>query len=74
MLNESDLEPVQALLLEVYRTHTKYGYPGAAPGQIAHNTQKCRKCAVLERHRAEFEELLPWQSIRHLHQMGNRYT
>lgn len=74
-LNEiqaEDLTPIQALLLEVYRTHTKYGYPGATPGETAHDTSKCRKCDVLQQHRAAFEELLPWHSVRHLHQVGQR--
>ncbi len=65
-----DLTPVQALLLEVYRTHTKYGYPGSTPGEIAHDPAKCRKCAVLARDRDAFEAVLPWAAVRHLHQLG----
>lgn len=71
-LRVDNLTPVQALLLEVYRTHTKYGYPGTIPGQIAHLPSQCRKCAVLDHHRPAFEALLPWQAVQHLHQVGHR--
>lgn len=71
-LHPDDLAPVQALLLEVYRTHTKFGYPGSVPGSIAHPPSQCRKCAVLERHRPTFEGLLPWLAVHHLHQVGDR--
>lgn len=70
-LQIEDLTPVQAMLLEVYRTHTKYGFPGTAPGVIAHNPARCRKCALLLSDRPAFEAVLPWSSVRHLHQAGS---
>lgn len=71
-IQAADLTPIQALLLEVYRVHTRYGYPGSTPGEIAHDPDRCRKCSVLEQNRAAFEELLPWHAVRHLHQVGDR--
>lgn len=71
-LQIGDLTPVQAMLLEVYRTHTKYGFPGSEPGAIAHNPAKCHKCALLLSDRPAFEDVLPWSSVRHLHQVGGR--
>lgn len=71
-LQIEDLTPVQAMLLEVYRTHTRYGFPGTTPGTIAHSAARCRKCALLLSDRPAFEDVLPWSSIRHLHQAGGR--
>lgn len=71
-LRAEDLTPIQAMLLEVYRTHTRYGYPGITPGTLAHDPSSCRKCALLAQDRQAFEDVLPWADIRHLHQIGQR--
>lgn len=59
------LTPVQRMILEVYRTHTRRGYPGSTPGEPKHDGA-CRKCGLLRADREEFEQILRWRDVEHL--------
>lgn len=64
-LTVGELTPVQLMILEVYRTHTRRGYPGSVPGEPKHGGS-CRKCGLLRADRAEYERILPWRDVEHL--------
>lgn len=70
-LVQDELTPFQAMILEVYRVHTRPGFPGSEPGSTKHSTTTCRKCAILHEDRAAFEAVLPWASARHLIPTGH---